>query len=341
MTTNPRAAPPRGGTAAMGVSETSDAGKVVDAPFGHALVDIASKRAEVLGLSADLARYTDMTPFAERYPDRFYNVGMAEQNLICIASGLARSGFVSVAATYAVFATRRAYDFIAIQCALGRMNVKIVAGLPGLTTGYGATHQGIDDLAHMRVMPNMVVLDPCDAIDMEQATYAALEYDGPVYLRLLRGAVPVVLDDNSPRFEIGRAALLREGEDVGIVASGILVGRALQAADLLAERGISAAVLKASSIKPFDQEAVLKLAASTGALITAENHSVVGGLYSATAETLVRSRVAVPVEAVAVGDEFGMCGSLPFLAERHGISTRHVVAAAERAIALKHRGARS
>jgi transketolase len=332
---------PAGRTVAMSVTEDVPGAATVEAPFGRALANMASQRPEIVGLSADLARYTDMLPFAERFPDRFINVGMAEQNLICVAAGLARTGFVPVATTYAVFATRRAFDFIAIQCALSRLNVKIVAGLPGLTTGYGATHQGIDDLAHMRVLPNFVVIDPCDATDMEQATVAALEHDGPVYLRLLRGAVPVVLNPATTHFEIGRAALLREGGDVGIVASGIMVARALEAADSLSVVGTSAAVLKVSTLKPFDATAVTDLAAQTGALVTAENHSVIGALFSASAEALARGGITAPVEAVGLQDEFGTCGSLPYLAEHHGLAPRHIVAAANRALAQKSRRIRS
>jgi transketolase len=322
-------------TVAMGTTEVLGDYPAQAAPFARALVEEASHRPEIVGLSADLARYTDMLPFAERFPDRFINVGMAEQNLVCVAAGLARAGLVPVATTYAVFATRRAFDFIAIQCASSRTNVKIVAGLPGLTTGYGATHQGIDDLAHMRVLPNMVVLDPCDAVDMANATKAALDYDGPVYMRLLRGEVPVVLDPRSSRFEIGKAELLVEGEEVGIIASGVMVQRALEASQTLAELGIEAAVLKMSTLKPFDADAVQALAAGTGALVTAENHSVVGGLFSATAECLARAGLPVPVEAVGLQDEFGTCGSLTYLAERHGLSTSHVVAAGQRAASRK------
>lgn len=330
-----------GRTVAMGSTEDRVDETVRQAPFGNALVEIAERRPEVVGLSADLAKYTDMLPFAERFPERFVNVGMAEQNLVCVAAGLARTGYVPVATTYAVFASRRAYDFIAIQCALPRLDVKIVAGLPGLTTGYGATHQAIDDLAHMRVLPNLVVLDPCDAVDVDLATRAALAHEGPVYLRLLRGAVPVVLDRAKASFEIGRAARLRDGGDVTIVACGIMVARALEAAERLAGDGIEAAVLKASTLKPFDEAAVRAAAIGSGALVTAENHSVIGGLYSATAEALARSDVAVPVEAVGLHDEFGACGSLPYLAARHGLTAEDVEQAARRAVARKRgRGAR-
>jgi transketolase len=326
-----------GRTVAMGVTDDVEGQDFRDMPFGNALVREARLRPEIAGLTADLARYTDMLPFAQEFPERFVNVGMAEQNLVCVAAGLAHCGYVPVATTYAVFATRRAFDFIAIQCASSRANVKIVAGLPGLSTGYGATHQGIDDLAHMRALPGMVVLDPCDAVDIEMATAAMLEYDGPVYMRLLRGKVPVVLGPGTRPFELGRASLLREGEDIGIVAAGTMVQRALQAAAVLESSGVRAAVLKATSLKPFDSQAVVELSRATGALVTAENHSVVGGLFSATAECLARHDAVVPVEAVGLQDEFGTCGSLPYLAERHGLSTGDIVRAAEAAIARKHR----
>jgi len=321
-------------TLAMG--ETPAATRpTVNAPFGTTLVEAARQRDDIIGLSADLAKYTDMLPFKEEFPHRFFNVGMAEQNLIGVAGGLARAGYLPVATTYAVFATRRAYDFIAIDCALTRANVKIVAGLPGLTTGYGGTHQGIDDLAMMRAMPNMVVLDPADAVELEQATRAAIDHRGPVYMRLQRADVPLVLDPTRTRFEIGRATLVSDGSDVGIVACGIMVERAIEAARRLAERGISAAVLSSPSIKPFDHEAVLRLATETGALVAAENHSIIGGLGAAIAETLTTRDVWAALERVGIQDEFGECGSLPYLAQRHGLTIEAVVAAAERAVERK------
>src|SRR4051795_13048622 len=181
----------------------------VDAPFGQALVDVARSRPEIVGLTADLGKYTDIYPFRDAFPDRFFNVGMAEQNLIAISAGLARTGRIPFCTTYGVFATRRAYDFVAIACAHSRLNVKIVAGLPGLTTGYGGTHQATEDLALMRMVPGLVVIDPCDATDIMQATKAIADHDGPVYMRLLRASVPVVLDERSYQFRIGKAGLLR------------------------------------------------------------------------------------------------------------------------------------
>src|SRR5438132_2508947 len=182
-------------TLAMGQDEAMGVERAfVDAPFGHELVEIGRARPEIVGLAADLGKYTDILPFRDAFPDRFFNVGMAEQNLIAVAAGLARTGKVPFATTYGVFATRRAYDFIAIAVAHSRVNVKIIAGLPGLTTGYGGTHQAIEDLALMRMIPGLVVIDPCDATDIAQATAAMADHDGPVYMRLLRGKVPVVPD---------------------------------------------------------------------------------------------------------------------------------------------------
>jgi transketolase len=294
-------------------------------PFGHAILEIGARRPDVVALSADVAGVTGLSPFAHAYPERFVNVGMAEENLVAVALGLAKAGFVPVATTFAVFATRRALDFIAIQCALNRANVKIVAALPGIYSTFGPTHQGIDDIAHMRVLPNMTVIDPCDNIEMQEAISVAVEYDGPVYLRELLGRETGDVDRGRHRFEIGPAQLLHEGTDVGIVASGIMVRRAQDAIEMLADRGISAALLKVSTLKPFDGEAVRSLARETGALVTAENHSVIGGLYSAVSETLARTGEQVPVRAVGVQDEFCSFGSNPYVARTHGLTAGSVV----------------
>jgi transketolase len=298
-------------------------------PFGRALVAAAERRPDIVAVTADSAKYTDLLPFVERFPDRFVDVGIAEQNLIGVAAGLAMTGWTPVVTTFAVFATRRALDFIAIQCALSGENVKIVAGLPGICSTFGPTHQGIDDLAHMRVIPGLTVIDPCDPVEMEQATTAAIEHDGPVYLRQLLGRnEPTILDPAVHRFELGRAALLRDGRDVGIVASSIMVARALDAAALLEARGISAAVLKVSTLKPFDGGAVAELAARTGRIVTAENHSVIGGLHSACAEALLTRGVACRAAAVGMQDEFGAFGTLPYVASLHGLTAERIVDAA-------------
>lgn len=304
-------------------------------PFGHAILAIGERRPDVVALSADVAGVTGLAPFAQRFPDRFVNVGMAEENLISVAVGLSKAGFTPVATTFAAFATRRALDFVAIQCALNRANVKIVAALPGIYSTFGPTHQGIDDLAHMRALPNMTVIDPCDNVELQEAAEAAVEYEGPVYLRELLGRETEDVDRGDHHFEIGPAQLLCEGTDVGIIASGIMVRRAQDAVATLAERGVSAALLKVSTIKPFDGEAVERLARETGALVTAENHSVIGGLFSAVSEVLARRGAGVPVRPVGVRDEFCSFGSNEYVARTHGLTADAVVTAAGEAIAAR------
>ena len=214
----------------MATTESVAGRPVVQAPFGVALAALGRVRPDVVGLTADLAKYTDILPFAEAYPDRFFNVGMAEQNMIAMAAGLAKTGLVPYCTTYGVFATRRAYDFIAIACAHSRLKVRIFAGLPGLTTSYGGTHQAIEDLALMRAIPGLTVIDPCDATELLQLVPAIVDFDGPVYVRLVRGAVPVVLDPARYRFQVGKAAHLRGGRDVGLISAGFMTDRAMQAA---------------------------------------------------------------------------------------------------------------
>jgi transketolase len=311
------------------LSSHVDAGaRTAGAPFGEALVRLGERDGRVVGLSADLAKYTDIHLFARRFPGRFFQVGMAEQNLIGVAAGLARTGFVPFATTYCVFATRRAYDFIAVGAALGRANVKIVAGLPGLTTGYGGTHQGIEDMALMRAVPNLTVIDPCDATEIEQAVPAIAAHDGPVYMRLLRGEVPVVLDPATHRFEIGKARLLRDGGDVAIVSTGLMTGRALEAANALAARGIRAAVLHVATLKPFDRDAVLALAARVPRVVTAENHVATGGLASAVADAAVDAGVSLRLRRVGIPDCFCESGSIPYLVKRYRMGADDIAEAA-------------
>ena len=304
-------------------------------PFGRAILRVGERRADVVTLSADVAGVTGLHPFAHAFPDRFVNVGMAEEDLIGVAVGLWKAGFTPVATTFAVFATRRALDFIAIQCALNRANVKIVAALPGIYSTFGPTHQGIDDLAHMRALPNMTVIDPCDNVEMEEATHAAVDMEGPVYLRELLGRETPDVDRGGRTFRVGEGQVLREGTDVGIVASGVMVSRSMDAAAELADRGVSAAVLKMSTIKPFDGGSVLALARETGALVTAENHSIVGGLFSCVAEVLAREGSGVPVRPVGVRDEFCSFGTNDYVARTHGLTADAVVAAARDALAAR------
>ena len=328
MSTTAHPQPPPGVTGNILASDTAGASSTVTAPFGHALVAAAERDERIVGLTADLGKYTDVHVFAQRFADRFFQVGMAEQNLVGVAAGLARTGLVPFATTYAVFATRRAYDFIAIAAALGRANVKIVAGLPGLTTGYGGTHQGIEDLALMRSVPNLVVIDPCDATEISQAVPAIAAYDGPVYMRLLRGQVPVVLPSEGYQFELGKAKLLRDGNDVAIVSTGLMTGRALEAAHTLASEGIAAAVLHVSTLKPFDREAVLGLAGRVKRVVTAENHVVTGGLGSAVADAVADEGIAVRLKRVGIPDCFCESGSIPYLVKRYNMDAGSIAQAA-------------
>jgi transketolase len=260
-------------------------------PLSQALLELAPDHPDLLAVSADVVKYTDLAAFAERYPDRVLNVGMAEQNLVAVAAGLSKAGFVPFATTFGVFATRRALDFIEIQAALSGANVKICGGLPGVMSTFGPTHQAIDDLAHMRAVPGLTVIDPCDAAEMRAAAVAAYHHDGPVYLRLLLDKAAPLPEPRAP-FRIGEAVRLAEGSDVAIVASSFLVGLALAAARQLAGEGISAAVLKVSTLRPFDAPAVAALASGVSAVVTAENHTVVGGLASSVAEVLAREGLA-------------------------------------------------
>ena len=304
----------------MATTEAVAGRPTVQAPFGTALRALGHVRADIVGLTADLAKYTDVLPFAEAFPARFFNVGMAEQNMIAMAAGLAKTGLVPYCTTYGVFATRRAYDFVAIACAHSRLKVRIFAGLPGLTTSYGGTHQAIEDLALMRAIPGLTVIDPCDATEMLQLVPAIVDVDGPVYVRLVRGTVPVVLDPARYRFEVGKARRLREGRDVGIVSTGFMTDRALQAAERLAALGIDAAVLHASTLKPFDAEAVVELAGSVTRLVTIENHVVSGGLGTAVAETLVDHRVRQPLTRLGLPDQWLECGSVASLQDKYGLT---------------------
>ena len=332
-TTTSSTAPTPGVTGNILSSDTLGAARTEKAPFGRALVELGERDPRIVGLTADLGKYTDINLFAERFPSRFFQMGMAEQNLIGTAAGLSRTGLVPFATTYCVFATRRAYDFIAIGTALGRANVKIVAGLPGLTTGYGGTHQGIEDLALMRSIPNLVVIDPCDATEMAQATVAAASHDGPVYLRLLRGAVPVVFDPQTHRFVLGRANLVREGADCVIISTGLMTARALESAEALASQGTQVAVLHVPTLKPFDKEAVLNLLARCPRVVVAENHMVSGGLASAVADCVVDEGLAVKLERIGIPDCFCDSGSIPFLIKRYAMDVPSITAAVQRVLA--------
>jgi transketolase len=314
-------------TSAMIASIAAEGDRTIDAPFGHALVELAKSRPDIVGMTADLGKYTDMHIFAAAHPDRFYQMGMAEQLLMASAAGMAREGFVPFVTTYAVFAARRAYDFIFMAIAEDRLNVKIACALPGLTTGYGPSHQATDDLAIFRAMPGLTIIDPCDALDIAQATAAAAAHDGPVYMRLLRGKVPLMLDEYDYSFEIGKTALLRDGSDVLFVSSGLLTKRALEACDMLRDDRIDAGTLHVPTIKPLDEEAIASALSKPGRLVVvAENHSVVGGFGEAVLALAARRRIGAHIEHIGLPDAFLDAGALPTLHDRYGISTAVIVA---------------
>lgn len=314
-------------TSAMIASIAAEGQRTVAAPFGHALVRLAAARPEIVGLTADLAKYTDLHVFANAYPDRFYQMGMAEQLLLGAAAGFAREGFIPFATTYGVFASRRAYDFLYMAIAEDRLPVKLVCALPGLTTGYGPSHQATDDLAIFRAVPGLAIVDPCDALEIEQATAAIAAHEGPVYMRLLRGKVPLLLDEYEGRFELGKARLLRDGRDVLFVSSGLLTMRVLEAAAALAADGVDAAVLHVATIKPLDLQRIAAEAARGGRLVVvAENHSIIGGLGEAVASGLMERGVACTLRRIGLPDAYLDAGALPTLHERYGISAAAIVA---------------
>lgn len=313
---------PRLTTSAMIASIASEGQRVKAAPFGKALVQLAQERSDIVGLTADLAKYTDLHLFAQAYPERFFQMGMAEQLLMASAGGMAKEGFVSFATTYAVFGTRRAYDFVHQVIAEENLNVKMCCALPGLTTGYGPSHQATEDLALMRAVPGLTIVDPCDALDIEQAVPQIAAHQGPVYMRLLRGNVPLVLDEYNYKFELGKAKLLRDGQDVLVISSGFMTMRSLEVADQLRADSINVAVLHVPTIKPLDEQTILAEARRSGRLVVvAENHSIIGGLGEAVASLLLRSGVTPVYRQLALPDAFLDAGALPTLHDRYGIST--------------------
>jgi transketolase len=323
MTNTTEVKKPRLTTSAMIASIAGEGQRVQAAPFGKALVELAQERKDIVGLTADLAKYTDLHLFGQAYPERFFQMGMAEQLLMAAAGGMAKEGFVPFATTYAVFGTRRAYDFVHQVIAEENLNVKMCCALPGLTTGYGPSHQATEDLALMRGIPGLTIVDPCDALDITQAVPQIAAHQGPVYMRLLRGNVPLVLDEYDYKFELGKAKVLRGGRDVLVISSGFMTMRSLEVAKVLEADSVDVSVLHVPTIKPLDEATILAEVARPGRLVVvAENHSVVGGLGEAVATLLLRSgTIPKAFRQVALPDEFLDAGALPTLHDRYGIST--------------------
>jgi transketolase len=300
--------------------------------FGETLVELGGVYADLLVLDGDLANSTLSDRFAQAYPDRFLAMGIAEQNMAGVAAGLATLGFIPWLSTFAAFAAKRDLDQIRVVIAQPALNVKIQGAYSGLLTGFtGKTHQSAEDIAVFRAMPNMTVLVPADATEARLAMLAATTYQGPVYLRLTRDPSPVIFGPEH-RFEIGRGYVVREGTDVTIISTGVQTTRALEAVDLLAAEGVSAHLLHLPTLKPIDEQAVVEAAARTGAVVTAEDHTIIGGLGGAVAEVLGERR-PTPMRRVGVRDVFGESGPNEALLEKYGLTARHVAAAARELLA--------
>lgn len=294
--------------------------------YGRVLVELGEKCPDLVVLDADLSKSTKTHEFSKHFPERFFNMGIAEQNLMGTAAGLALAGKIPCASTFAVFAVGRAFDQIRNSIAYPGLNVKIIASHAGITVGEdGASHQSIEDISLMRTLPNMTVIVPADATETAQAVAAAVAYKGPVYIRLGRPKVPVLFGADY-QFQPGRAVVLREGTDAVIFATGVTVSEALKAASLLAEEGIQTAVVNVHTIKPLDKETIIELAGATGAVVTAEEHSIYGGLGSAVAEVL-GEHCPTPLIRVGIKDRFGESGSPADLLEAFGLSAPHIAEA--------------
>ncbi len=303
--------------------------------YGNALAEFGDKYNFVV-LDADLAAATKTGIFKKKFPKRHIECGIAEGNMMCVAAGLAAAGIMPFASSFAMFAAGRAFEQIRNSIAYPHLNVKIGATHAGITVGEdGATHQCLEDLALMRTLPGMVVINPADAVEARAAVEAAILYQGPVYLRFGRLAVPVIYDKDTYKFEMGKGVQMKEGTDVTIIATGIMVDMALTAAEQLANEGISARVINMHTIKPIDRALVLEAAKATGAIVTAEEHNIIGGLGSAVAE-VVSEGCPVPVLRVGVEDVFGRSGTVPALLEAYGLTPANIVAKAKAAVALKH-----
>ena len=302
--------------------------------LADALVKVAETDNRIVVLEADLMSCHATKGFKTAYPDRFINVGIAEQNLIGVSAGLATMGKIPFAYSFGPFATRRCYDQIFISVAYAKQPVKIVGTDPGVTAeANGGTHMPFEDMSLMRAIPKMVCFEPADATMIERALPAIIEHNGPVYIRMPRKKQEKVYDEIKD-FALGKAIKVRDGKDLTIIASGIMVARAIEAADTLKEEGINATVLDMHTWKPIDEDAIIDAVKTTGAIVTCENHSTNGGLGSAVAEVVVE-KCPAPVEMVGVRNSFGEVGKLPYLSERFGLTTKDIIEATRRALARK------
>lgn len=303
--------------------------------YGKALVKLSNINENVVVLDADLSKSTKTADFKAVAPERFINMGIAEANMMGVAAGLSTCGKVPYVSTFAMFAAGRAFEQIRNSICYPNLNVKVCATHAGLTVGEdGATHQSVEDISLMRSIPNMTVINPADAVETEAAILAIADYEGPCYVRLGRLAVNVINDENNYKFEIGKGVTLEDGNDVTIVATGMMVDLALQAKKDLSKEGINARVINIHTIKPIDKELLIKAAKETGAIVTAEEHSVIGGLGSAVSE-VITEEFPVPVLKVGIKDTFGESGKPGELLEKYGLTTQAIVEHSKKAISLK------
>ncbi len=302
--------------------------------FGEALYELGNKNDNIVALCADLTGSLKMNKFADEFPDRFFQLGIAEANMMCVAAGLTIGGKIPFTGTFANFSTSRVYDQVRQSIAYSNKNVKICASHAGLTLGEdGASHQVLEDIGMMKMLPNMVVINPCDFNQTKAATYAIAEHVGPVYLRFGRPKVPNFIPEDFP-FEIGKAIVLKEGKDVSIFATGHMVWKALEAASQLELIGIDAEVINIHTIKPLDEDAILSSVAKTGCVVSAEEHEINGGLGDSIAQLLCR-KFPAPMEMIAVMDEFGESGKPHELLEKYGLETKNILEASQKVMQRK------
>ena len=302
--------------------------------YGNALAEFGSEYDFVV-LDADLAAATKTGIFKKKFPERFFNCGIAEGNMMSVAAGIAATGKPVFASSFAMFAAGRSFEQIRNSIGYPHLNVKIGATHAGITVGEdGATHQCLEDIALMRTIPGMVIVNPADAVEARAAVKAALEYNGPMYLRFGRLAVPVFNDEKNYKFELGKGICLRNGKDVTIIASGLTVDMSLKAADALADKGISARVINIHTIKPIDRDIILKAAMETGAIVTAEEHNIIGGLGSAVTEVVCEG-YPVPVVRVGINDKYGRSGKVPALLDMYDLTPENIANKAELAVSMK------
>ena len=300
--------------------------KTILKPYGDALLALARARPEIVCLGADLTRQTETDIFRDNIPDRFINVGMAEANMMSIAGAMARAGHVVFVNTFGVFCTRRCYDQIAMAVAYPKANVKIVGFMPGLSSPGGPSHQAIEDVALMRALPNMIVVDPADATEVRQSVQAVADHKGPVYLRLKRGENPLIFDEDH-KFSLEKAHVIsgHKSSDVCIVASGMMIPAAIAAARVMESKDLTVSIINVPVIKPFDAATIMPIIQQSGIVVTAENHSIIGVLGSAVAEAMAETGVSTPLRRVGVRDVFAESGSREFLFGKYGLSTQTIL----------------